>query len=117
MFTRAKRLHEGPARGCPGVIISFVYFEMSALSNLARYDTIRPSNGTEGGTNTCKFHPVSSSSFLTEMIGSGLLKSIDTMKDHPWSDPEVLEGKILQNRSFRGFLNALSQISRFSVIP
>ena len=36
---------------------------------------------------------VNASYFLTEMIGCGLIKSIDRMKERQWTDPDIVEGK------------------------
>jgi V-type H+-transporting ATPase subunit H len=32
------------------------------------------------------------STFVQEMIGCGVLKSIDLLQDRQWSDPDILEG-------------------------
>lgn len=37
---------------------------------------------------------VNASYFLTEMIGCGLIKSIERMKERQWTDPDILEGKL-----------------------
>ena len=36
---------------------------------------------------------VDGSTFLGEMIGCGLIKSIDLMKERQWTDPDIVEGK------------------------
>ena len=35
---------------------------------------------------------VGGSTFLGEMIGCGLIKSIDLMKERQWTDPDIVEG-------------------------
>lgn len=63
-----------------------------ALHNLARYDSSRITSGGKSNSIVGRLHSVSSNPFLTEMIGAGLMKSIETLKDRPWSDLDILEG-------------------------
>jgi V-type H+-transporting ATPase subunit H len=56
---------------------------LSALRNLATTPVM-----TDGETLSTSL----SSKFLNEMIGCGLLKSIDIMKQRQWTDPDILEG-------------------------
>jgi hypothetical protein len=77
-----------------------VRLAVSALQNLSQCET--PTTTTAIGTTTTtkhgtssgrEYNPVSGTTFLTEMIGSGLLKSIETLKERPWSDPDIVDGK------------------------
>lgn len=38
---------------------------------------------------------IDGSIFLYEMIGAGLIKQIDLMKERPWTDPDIVDGKYL----------------------
>lgn len=62
---------------------------ISALANLASCTT---TNGSSGPS-TSRKRVADSSYFLTEMIGCGLIKSIDRMKERQWTDPDIVEGK------------------------
>jgi len=60
---------------------------LSALSNLADYKISASDEGiSEGGEKK----QVNSATFLTEMIGCGLIKSIDLMKERQWTDPDMV---------------------------
>jgi len=61
---------------------------ISALRNLATC-TANDTSGRSSGRRV-----VNSSYFLTEMIGCGLIRSIDRMKERQWTDPDILEGMI-----------------------
>jgi V-type H+-transporting ATPase subunit H len=56
-----------------------VRLALSSLVNLAACEKIRGSNSNR-------------STFLTEMIGCNLMKSIDLLKERQWSDPDIVEG-------------------------
>lgn len=60
---------------------------ISALANLATCTEKERSVGSSGRK------VVNSSYFLTEMIGCGLMKSIDRMKERQWTDPDIIQGK------------------------
>jgi len=55
---------------------------LSSLRNLATCSDELPSVGSKS---------VDGSTFLGEMIGCGLIKSIDLMKERQWTDPDIVE--------------------------
>ena len=61
---------------------------LSALSNLAEV------RGGHVLSDEAGKKDINSSTFLTEMIGCGLIKSIDLMKDRQWADPDMVAGKM-----------------------
>ena len=62
---------------------------LSALSNLAEV------RGGHVLSDEAGKKDINSSTFLSEMIGCGLIKSIDLMKDRQWADPDMVAGKIV----------------------
>jgi len=63
---------------------------LSALRNLAEcksHDTEKRSDKKI----------INGSMFLGEMINCGLMKSIDLLKERQWSDPDIIDGKIILN--------------------
>ena len=69
---------------------------ISALANLATCTANERSVRSSGRK------VVNSSYFLTEMIGCGLMKSIDHMKERQWTDPDIIEGKKAALKCRRG---------------
>ena len=65
---------------------------LSALRNLAECtaDDTEEQSATSGLGENNKV--VNGSVFLNEMIGSGLVKSVDFMLERQWSDPDILDG-------------------------
>jgi V-ATPase subunit H len=61
---------------------------LSALSNLAEV------RGGHVLSDEAGKKDINSSTFLSEMIGCGLIKSIDLMKDRQWADPDMVAGKM-----------------------
>lgn len=57
---------------------------LSALCNLATCSS-------EGSKSSGKKKDIHGPGFLTEMIGCGLMKSIDTLKERQWTDPDIVE--------------------------
>ena len=73
------------------------------MHNLAEYDPGRFGSGQinnsvhhgRGGIGDSSQHNnVSGATFLVDMVGAGLLKSLDMIRERPWSDPDVLDGKL-----------------------
>lgn len=62
---------------------------ISALVNLATC-TANDSSTTRGVSGK---RVVNSSYFLTEMVGCGLITSIDRLKERQWTDPDIVQGK------------------------
>lgn len=58
---------------------------LSALRNLAECK----SDSSEKGAKKA----IDGTTFLTEMITCGLMKSIDLMKERQWSDPDIIDGE------------------------
>lgn len=61
---------------------------LSALRNLAECK----SDGSEENDKKV----IDGSTFLSEMISFGLMKTIDLMKDRQWSDPDILDGEFVK---------------------
>lgn len=66
---------------------------LSALRNLATCNADEsPSPVLSGGVGSSRASRVIDGSvFLNEMIGAGLMKTLDHMKDRQWTDPDILE--------------------------
>ena len=60
---------------------------LSALRNLAECTT-------ENSLDLPNKKEVDGSVFLSDMIGCGVLKSVDFMRERQWSDPDIVEGMI-----------------------
>jgi V-type H+-transporting ATPase subunit H len=58
---------------------------LSALRNLATCSS------DSGGSSVGKRKDIGGTGFLTEMIGCGLYKSIDLLKERQWTDPDIVE--------------------------
>jgi len=63
---------------------------LSALRNLATCTAdISPSTGSS--FNTSRHKVIDGAFFLNEMVGAGLMKTLDNMKERQWTDPDVVE--------------------------
>ena len=74
-----------------------VRVSLSALRNLAEcsandVDLQNTNSGLEAPKQSYNNKMVNGSVFLTEMIGSNLIKNVDLMLERQWGDPDIIDG-------------------------